>query len=187
VLKSQAEQRERPSCFGDLFDKTAPECVGGFDAKWTGGVGGSRIRPMCDYVDDCSQVTPRRHQQLIPTENLIRSQPHTSFGTSSPSGYVRPPPVPTPMQQRPWGPPSQQQAQPPPQHYQQQHHYGPHFSGNYGIPQYLTVRQPSNSGPIIERMWWEVLRSMGKSVGHTLANFFDSEVFGRHGGPGSHG
>ncbi len=186
MLKSQAEQRERPRCFGDLFDKDVPECVGGFDAKWTGGVGGSRIRPICDYVDECSQVTPRRHQQLIPTENLIRSQPHTSFGTSAPSGHMRPPPVPapTPMQQRPWGPPSQQQAQP--QHYQQ-HHYPSHFSGQYSIPQYLTVRQPSNSGPIIERMWWEVLRSMGKSIGHTLANFFDSEVFGRHGGPGSNG
>lgn len=177
MLKNQADST--PSCFGSLFDKTAAECVGGFDANWSGGVGGSRIRPVCDFVDACSRrVAEKQHQQVIPTGSLVR--PHTTFGTSTPSGYQRPA-LPT-QPPRTWNPPTQQQPNPqyPPHHYQQP----PHFSGHYGIPAYLSVRQPSNSGTIVERMWWETLRSMGKAIGHTLANFFDSEVFGRFGGPG---
>lgn len=182
MLKSQAAQ---PQCFGELFDNTAPECIGGFDSKWTGGVGGNRVRPVCDFVNTCAQKTQQtaNHQQVIPVGNLVRPpQPHTTFGTSASPSYTRPP---TPMQSRAWAPPSQQQPTAPQTTYGSQHYqHPPQFSGHYGIPQYLTVRQPVNSGPILERMWWETLRSIGKAIGHTLANFFDSEVFGRHGGPG---
>jgi hypothetical protein len=182
VLKSQSVTT--PNCFGDLFEDTATECVGGFDAKWTDGPGGSRIRPMCDFVDACSKRVHERKAgpQIIPTSSLLRPQPHTSFGTSPPTSgyqsYTRPA-----APQRAWSPPSQQQA-PPPQYAPNQYQHQSHFAGHYGIPQYLSVRQPVNSGPIVERMWWEVLRSVGKAIGHTLANFFDSEIFGRHGGPG---
>lgn len=181
MLKSPTEPP--PSCFGKLFDNTAVECTGGFDANWTGGVGGSRIRPVCDVFDACGSKTyATKQQQVIPASNLIRPQPHTTFGGSNaPPGYARPP---TPLQQRPWAPPSQQVAQAPP-HYPQSYQQPAHFATHYGIPQYLTVRQPVNSGPIVERMWWEVFRSIGKAIGHTLANFFDQEIFGRHGGPGS--
>jgi len=181
VLKSQTEQ---PQCFGELFDSKAAECVGGFDSKWTG-VGGSHIRPLCDFVNACAQKTQQAEspQQVIPPGNLIRPQPHTTFGTSSTPGYPRPSAPPTPMQSRAWAPPSQQVTTP--TNYGAQHYVHPtQFAGHYGVPQYLTVRQPVSSGPILERMWWETLRSVGKAIGHTLANFFDSEVFGRHGGPG---
>jgi hypothetical protein len=181
VLKSQTDQ---PPCFGQLFDDKAPECVGGFDSKWTGGVGGNRVRPTCDFVNACAQKTHQaaNPQQVIPTSNLIRPpQPHTTFGTSASPGDARPP---TPMQSRAWAPPSQQQPAPPQTYGTQHYTYPTQFAGHYGIPQFLTVRQPVNSGPILERMWWETLRSIGKAIGHTLAHFFDSEVFGRHGGPG---
>lgn len=184
MLKSQPGQA--PNCFGDLFNKDAKECVGGFDLKWTGDAG-NHYRPRCDFVDDCANATHTKQAapQVIPVGNLIRPQPHTAFG--APSGYGRPPPPPaptgpTPMQSRAWGVPTQQQQATP---YQGQH--PTHFAGHYGVPQYLTVRQPVNSGPIMERLFWETIRSMGKSLGHTLANFFDSEIFGRHGGPGPYG
>jgi hypothetical protein len=50
---------------------------------------------------------------------------------------------------------------------------------NYGMPQYLTVREPVNGQRLFTRLGVEVLRSMGKSFGHTLANFFDVEMFTR--------
>lgn len=49
---------------------------------------------------------------------------------------------------------------------------------NFSIPQYLSVREPVTSGGVMKRLSWEVFRSMGKSIGHTLSNFFDSEAFG---------
>jgi len=179
VLKNQTSQP--PSCFGELFDKTAAECVGGFDSKWSG-VGGSRVRPVCDFADSCARTVSDKQHQVIPTSSLTRPQPHTAFGNSTPSGYQRPtvPAQPT----RTWEPPSQHQPQQQQRYATQPYQHPSHFSGHYGIPAYLSVRQPSNSGTIVERMWWETLRSMGKAIGHTLANFFDSEVFGRFGGPG---
>lgn len=51
-------------------------------------------------------------------------------------------------------------------------------TGHYTMPQYLTVREAPDSGHVVKRLSFELLRSMGKSFGHTLANFFDYELFG---------
>jgi hypothetical protein len=50
---------------------------------------------------------------------------------------------------------------------------------NYSMPQYLTVREPANGQGLVKRLGKEVMRSMGKSFGHTLAHFFDVEPFGK--------
>lgn len=50
---------------------------------------------------------------------------------------------------------------------------------NYGLPQYLTVREPVTGGALMKRLGVEVIRSMGKSFGHTIAHFFDVEIFTR--------
>jgi hypothetical protein len=46
---------------------------------------------------------------------------------------------------------------------------------NFHVPQYLTVREDRRPGESIFTMLGrEVLRSIGKSIGHTLGNFFDT-------------
>jgi hypothetical protein len=52
---------------------------------------------------------------------------------------------------------------------------------NFHIPQYLTVREDRRPGEsIFQMLGREIFRSMGKSVGHTLGNFFDTTpLFGR--------
>jgi hypothetical protein len=48
---------------------------------------------------------------------------------------------------------------------------------SFGIPQYLSVREP-HTGGFGQRLVRESFRSMLKSIGHTFAHFFDVEVFG---------
>jgi len=49
---------------------------------------------------------------------------------------------------------------------------------NFYIPQYLTVREHRRPGEGIFRMLGrELFRSVGKSMGHTLGNFFDTTPF----------
>jgi hypothetical protein len=46
---------------------------------------------------------------------------------------------------------------------------------NYSIPQYLTVREERRPGEgIFSMLGRELFRSVGKSLGHTLGNFFDT-------------
>ncbi len=49
---------------------------------------------------------------------------------------------------------------------------------HFGIPQYLTVREPTTGGNFGQRLVRESLRSMFKSLGHTFAHYFDVEIFG---------
>lgn len=148
----QKESDRPPSCFGKQWSNSAKECTGGLDATYTGEHGG-HIRPPCDYQEACSSRT--QAGKIVPTSNLLR--PNTS--TPGP-GWQQP---------RTWQPswnnhntaPQQPQA---------------HFPTNYGIPQYLSVREPVNQ-PRGRRFLVELLRSLGKSAGHTIANFFDMESF----------
>lgn len=174
MLKSYDDKT--PSCFGSLFDPNAKECMGGYDVAFTDGHGG-HVRSQCDYVGTCSQRVQQNRSapKLIPPGSLVR--PHTTF--SGPQAYTRPtapslPTAGTPPGPRPWSPPSQHlpQGYPPQSGLQQM------MPVNFSIPQFLTVREPVTSGNVVKRLSWEVFRSMGKAIGHTLANFFDSEAFG---------
>ena len=71
----------------------------------------------------------------------------------------------------------QQQMQAPPP---MQMGYQQMMPVNHYMPSYLSVPEPVQEGDsIMGRLLREVGRSMGKSVGHTIANFFDNNVFGR--------
>jgi hypothetical protein len=53
---------------------------------------------------------------------------------------------------------------------------------NHYMPQYLTARQPVVPGQsMAKRLLIEAGRSIGKSLGHTIAHFFDVEIFGAGG------
>ena len=64
----------------------------------------------------------------------------------------------------------------PPQHPQQMvPGYQQMMPVNFAIPQYLTVREERTpDGTVWGMLGREIARSMGKSFGHTLSNFFDS-------------
>lgn len=166
-------QDKLPVCFGQTFDRNAPECMGGHDPAYTDD-DGRHVRPPCDVASSCSiraqasrQTTPT---QVIPPANLVR--PPTAFTQpSSPAQMYRP-------------------------HFQQgypQHvatvapvaapHYPPGapqmMPMNSYMPQYLTAREPVNGQGLPKRLGLEMLRSIGKSLGHTIAHFCDVEIFGK--------
>lgn len=172
-----------PACFGQSFDAKDKLCVGGYDPIFTGN--NSKIRPACNFSTACaSRIQGRasaQHQQLVPPSSLVR--PHTTV--TPPSSAPLRPPYPTyggPSMRAPaYGP---QQPAPPP-YAATQHLPGMNNVpvGHFSMPQYLTVREAPDSGHVVKRLSFELLRSMGKSFGHTLANFFDTDVFGRRPGP----
>jgi len=47
---------------------------------------------------------------------------------------------------------------------------------NYGMPAYLSVPEPTG-GTFWGTMGREVLRGMGKALGHSIAHFFDNHAF----------
>ncbi len=196
MYKQNSEADSAPSCFGDptLFDSSSPECIGGHDpAHFNQNASSpnfrSQIRDQCDWVQACAaRVQAKQH--LIPVSNLTRNQPpppQPQPQAQQANGHwatkFNPPTAPQPAQ--PWRPPSP----PAPHTYtppHMQHMHGPQMMPvNFGIPQYLSVREPQTSGSYGERLFIESLRSMLKSIGHTFAHFFDAEVLGgnRGGGP----
>jgi hypothetical protein len=58
------------------------------------------------------------------------------------------------------------------------------MSTHFGIPQYLTVREPQTGRNFGQRLFSETVRSMLKSIGHTFAHFFDVEIFDNRPPPG---
>ena len=162
----QDDDDELPKCFGKKYDATAVECTGGDDPAYSARTGESK-RPKCDMVSQCAVRTQAmtHGSNLIPQQNLVR--PSTTFtppaAVSQPyrPGYAQhPPAVAQPQQYQQVG---LQQVVP----------------VNYGMPQYLTAREPVHGGGLLKRLGLEVLRSLGKSAGHTVAHFFDVESFSR--------
>lgn len=171
MLKQNHEADQVPSCFGKMFDGSSPECRGGHDPAFYNDNPNSKnfrtqIRDTCDWISSCS-ARMQATQQIIPVTNLTRPQPANPFATKFN------PPTPTPVSQ-PWRPPVLHQ----PQHAQQGQYM---MATNYGIPQYLSVREPQ-TGSFGGRLAREVFRSMMKGLSHTIAHFFDVEIFGSSGG-----
>ena len=183
-----------PHCFGEEYDAAATECCGGYDPAYF--KDGSRIRAPCKYKDSCCDKQARTKQAHVhvPVGSVVRP---TQFTVQQPyrppTSFTAPRPV--------WGSSAQPQtaspvsnphqtyqpqqyaahAPPQPQYVQQlpQQMYQQMMPVNYGMPQYLTSREPLGSGELMERLLREILRSIGKALGHTIANFFDTEVIGR--------
>jgi hypothetical protein len=152
----QKASDQPPSCYGKMWSGTEKECVGGLDATYTD-ANGRHIRPPCDYQESCS-IRTQAGRNVVPASSLTRPQPTNS--------------TPSWQQNRPWQHPQSNWSS-----QQNNTHHNPNvFQGNYGIPQYLSVREPVHQ-PRGRRFVVELLRSMGKSAGHTIANFFDLEVF----------
>lgn len=170
MLKQNHEVDAPPSCFGKYFDSTSPECKGGHDPSFfnedkasPGGHYGTQIRDTCDWVQSCSSRM-QAGRNFIPASNLVRPpQP------PPPSHYATKFNQPTQPQPQPWRPPLP---------YSSQQQNSNLMSTNFGIPQYLSMREPQTSGGFGARLARESLRSILKSIGHTIAHFFDVEVLG---------
>jgi hypothetical protein len=167
LLKLSQATEEIPRCFGSKFDNTAVECTGGNDPAFDDEEGG-HIRPKCDMMSACAsrtQAASRGAHQVIPTQSIVR--PSTTFS-------------PPPSVAQPYRPNYPGHVQHPQQHAYQQPQVGLNqlVSTNYGMPQYLTVREPANGKSLGARLGGEILRSLVKSFGHTLAHFFDVESIG---------
>lgn len=172
MLKQNHEVDSPPVCFGKHFDGSSPECTGGHDPTFRNDDEqsrnyGTQIRDTCDWVQSCSGRM-QAARNFIPVNGLVRPppQPASSYATN----FTKPN---TPVAPR-WTPPQPYT----PSHLQQQHHGAPLMSTSFGIPQYLSVREPQTSGGFGTRLARESLRSMLKSIGHTFAHFFDFEIFG---------
>ena len=159
MLKPDATNDEIPVCFGTKhYDNRAAECVGGQDPAYN--KNGSHIRPPCDYVSACSARHQAKFGNLVPTQSLIR-----------PAAYAPPAPAATPYRHTYQQPVLHHQQQPP-------HNAPQSIAVNYFMPQYLSVREPANGRSLGKRLFTEAVRSIGKSLGHTIAHFFDVEIFG---------
>lgn len=162
-----------PECFGSLWSDSAVECKGGYDPGYNG-MNGSRVRPRCDFFDSCkSRVTLKKlgqQPQLMPPQSLIR--PQGPFAPAVPYQNVPGRPVVGPIQ-------PQQQVHP---GYYPQVTFRPieMMPASYHMPAYLSEPEVRLEG---ESYWApmgrEILRGLGKALGHSVAHFFDHVAFTR--------
>lgn len=189
-----------PTCFGDakLWDPKEKECAGGLDPAFTDD-NGSHYRQKCLFFEACgtkvqaSKVESAR--ALIDPKSLVRPSapllgparpPEQSFVESFARSLVQQQYMP-PVAQQPqqYVPPAQQLQQRsihlPPQavQAQPQQFYQQMMPVNYQMPAYLSVPEVREVG---ESFWAvlarTVLRSIGKSLGHSVANMFDTVPLG---------
>lgn len=195
-----------PPCFGDpkLWDPKASECAGGMDPAFTN-EHGSHVREKCVFFESCgtrvqaSRMEPAR--SLLDPKSLLKNTPpllgparppqqsqpsQTSqfverFMTSIASqpiqqvqqNYMNQPPraIHLPPQQVPQGVPIAG--------------YQAMMPVNYQMPGYLSV--PEQRHPA-ESFWTflgrTIFRSMGKSLGHSIAHLFDTVPLGTPPPPG---
>jgi hypothetical protein len=186
------ERESPPKCFGKndddgkpLWDPKVPACAGGLDPLWADPDTGSHVRQRCDFFNPCgARAQAARQHQLIPQNQLIRQA--------------------TPMQQVPAANQATQlgqlmrQVSELQQVVQNQNaqlqaaRQGLPMMGalqpvqplqmmavEYRMPSYLTVPEPrTRSSSVWTLLGREVARSMLKSAGHTMANFWDTTPFG---------
>ncbi len=192
-------RKDPPICFGKEWDHNSPDCAGGPDVTFIPKPGekfagqdahGTNIRLQCDWYQSCGArcaAVKHANGQLVPPQQLVRPPAETpsTFGQwlaqQSREQRVAAPSTPTAPQLRP---PTQPTTQP--QQQQQAMHVLPAagvnpatvWQLNYAMPSYLTspeIRHPGES--IWHVLCRELLRAVGKAVGHSLAHFFDARVF----------
>ena len=192
-------REDPPDCFGKLWDPKAKECTGGMDPAFTD-ENGSHVREKCIFFESCgarlqaSRMEPAR--SLIDPKSLLKNTPPLLSPAKPPSQTsqfverfitaVANRPVQQVQQVQQAAPTSMNQPPrplylPPPAIPQ-----GVPVAGyqammpvNYQMPGYLSVpeqRYPTES-------FWKflgrtVLRSIGKSLGHSIAHLFDTIPLG---------
>lgn len=192
---AEAVREEPPSCYGGpLWDPKAKECAGGIDPAFTSEDGGHQ-RARCMFFESCGtklQATRMESaRNLIDSRNLVRkdvpllgpARPLQQEHAPSIAGYVERFAQSLAQQQgqyaqtqaRPIHLPLPQQMQQVPQQYG----YQQMMPVNYQMPAYLTTPEERAEG----ESFWAVLgrvllRSIGKSIGHSIANMFDTVPLG---------
>lgn len=189
-----------PDCFGGpLWDKNSTECAGGADANFKPKEGemhdgldpqsGSHVRRRCDWFQSCgarSAAQKNANGTLIPAQQILQRPaapqpaPAPSPSQASPQSFgqwlTQAQTQHVAQQQRP----TVQQVPMQPQAYQQVYAGGTvqpatTWQLNYAMPPFLSqpeIRHPGES--IWALLLREVLRAMGKSLGHAVSHFFDS-------------
>ena len=109
--------QETPRCFGEHWDISSRECVGGNDPAYVNTKTGSSMRPACSWRELCQQR--HQHQKTkenksmsgnwVPSSNLNRNQPRPA-----PRPMIQAPPAPVTRQQAPMQPQQVAVTQPQP-------------------------------------------------------------------------
>lgn len=207
---------EKPPCFGKLWDGTSPECKGGVDPAFKDEETGSNLRQKCEFFESCGVRYQASRMEsaraLIDPKSLVKGPPTLtpSRPAQQQQGMVpafverfaqsfmqqqaqQPQMVMVPPQQmmKPAQHPQQMMMMPAPQ---MAYGYQQMMPVNYQMPGYLTVpehREPG--GSFFGFAMRTIFRSMGKSVGHSVAHLFDSNPLGPYppqgngGGPSNGG
>lgn len=166
---------ELPNCFGDLklYDPKCAECAGGYDPSFTESP--SHMRTKCAVFEACgAQVRAKGAADRVKAA-FQPTQPYAPTRTVTLSKGPMPQSVPVQMAQTPQqvqfvSPQNLQPAQAPVMVAAQM------MPVNYGMPSYLSALEPKRmkKGKKWQSLTCEVGRSIGKSVGHSIAFFFDS-------------
>jgi hypothetical protein len=190
-----------PRCFGKGWDDKAAACSGGLDPTHKDPETGSHVRERCFFFSACGARTQaaKMQQQIIPSQQLVRpptppllpqyaSQPAQQTALQAPN---QAPNQAAQLQQlmnqiaqmQQTIQQQQMQLQATRQGYStQMMPFQPvqsagMMSVDYKMPGYLTVPEPKG-GSVWNMLGRSVVRSAFKSVGHTLANFWDITPLG---------
>lgn len=188
----------------DGWNPNHVECTGGLDPTFRDPETGSHVRKRCDFFQSCGALAQARRQEAarpIDPKTLIRTttpsftpsmqqpvaQPLTKFGdafakTEQQRALEQ---QMQQMQQLHAAQMEQMRRMMPQQMPQQmmpqmatQMGYQQMMPVNYQMPAYLTAPEPTAPGGFWKMFGRTVFRSMGKSVGHSVAYMFDSVPFG---------
>jgi len=158
-----------PKCFGDgaLYDPKCKECAGGYDPSCTDNPG--HIREKCGVFEACgAQCRAKTAAAKLASYPSVQQQSPV-FSGSSVSRQI-------PVQMSPQYQRSSFVSYQNPQVHTPIASSAQMMPVNYGMPSYLTVLEPKRMKK--NKKWkslsCEVGRSIGKSIGHSIAFFFDS-------------
>lgn len=195
-----------PQCFGKHWDENAVECAGGRDPTYTDAQTGMHIRDRCGFFHSCGVrvQAQKQEQRLLPAAQLIRPQfqntPFQNQPTPQPINQQIQLPVNQPgaisqfalQQQINQLTQANQLLQQQLTQTRQIQSHGQSYLGQavqsiqplpmmameMSVPRYLTVPEPRREhSSIWALLGKEVARSLMKSAGHTMANFWDRTPF----------
>lgn len=192
-------RRDQPEKKIEGWNPSCPSCAGGIDPAWTDKKTGSHVREKCLYFQSCGTLVQAQRMAQQPTlinpNNLVRPTLQQPQVPQVQNAYqqqtqVRMDPAQQAAvlhQQQVNAVAAQlaqlQRAMP---HPQMQMHvpmgqqpamhmgYQPMMPVNYHMPSYLSAPEPAQPGSFWGAFFVTILRSMGKSAGHSIAFMFDS-------------
>jgi hypothetical protein len=180
VAPRVAPRVEPPHCYGNpqLWDRNHPMCAGGADANYIDTVTQKHVRPQCDFFHSCG--TRAAAARVIPISNIVRPPVVTPPPSAAPQPSYQPyiPPTSTADYMRRVE--AERRAaigQPPVPHPPQQTQLPSQWAFSYAVPPFLSAQEQRLSG----ESWWapllrQLLRGIGKALGHVAAHWFDTHV-----------